>query len=210
MTDLDTRLPEFTSSVRGYDRRQVDEYIQRLQQITAEAEERARVAEAMQEDSGHADIGPRVAQIFELATAEARELRQQAREEASELIGDARRDAREIVQDANETAEQRADEALRAHGESMAEFAREEERARSRVEELDARREAVLGELRRLHDALGLASGVVTPQLGDGAVGAADGSPDGTADMMTTEQTQIIRAAGNEEALTAELPAARS
>lgn len=39
-------LPEFTTAVRGYDRGQVDEYITRLHEWLAEAEERVRVTEA--------------------------------------------------------------------------------------------------------------------------------------------------------------------
>jgi DivIVA domain-containing protein len=45
MTDRPER-PEFATSMDGYDRCQVDEYIDRLRAIVADAEDRARAAES--------------------------------------------------------------------------------------------------------------------------------------------------------------------
>lgn len=172
MTDLDTRRPEFTAAIRGYDRLQVDDYIERLQQMAAEAEERARAAEASREDTTHTEIGPRVTQIFELATAEAREVREAARREAEELRTRARRDAKAIVDGAEENAQRKTQDATRDHKAMIAEFEHERERMRDEVHALEERRNAVLGELRRLHETLGSASGLV----GAATDGATDSS----------------------------------
>jgi hypothetical protein len=83
MTDLDRRQPEFAIAIRGYDRLHVDEYIERLQKLVSEAEERARAAETNGEFSSHASVGPRISEIFELASAEARELHEKAEREST-------------------------------------------------------------------------------------------------------------------------------
>src|SRR5579863_617264 len=88
MTELHTeiRAPEFTVAIRGYDRAQVDEYIEYLQRLVASAQERARDAATEYVFDQHAAIGPRVAEIFALAEAEARDLREQVTTEATGLV----------------------------------------------------------------------------------------------------------------------------
>src|SRR5258708_38312316 len=77
-TDLPKPQPEFTAAIRGYDRVQVDEYVERLHLLLGDAEERVRAAEDDLEFSRHATVGPRVSQIFDLAVAESQELRDRA------------------------------------------------------------------------------------------------------------------------------------
>lgn len=159
MTDLDTRRPEFTTAMRGYDRMQVDDYIERLQQMIQEAEERARAAESDSDSVTLTTVGPRVTEIFELATAEAREVRGQAKSEASRLLSDARREAKEIVERAGEEAARMLNAARQDHQTMLEEYELERERMQAEVDDLDDRRAGVLGELRRLHDMLAAASG---------------------------------------------------
>ena len=98
MTDLDTRSHHhFASGIRGYDRAQVDEYIDYLQGLVADAEERARDAQTEFVLDQHAAIGPRIAEIFALAEAEARDMRDSIGSKWTGLVEAARKEAREIV-----------------------------------------------------------------------------------------------------------------
>src|ERR671921_159593 len=97
MSDLVEGHPEFAAAMRGYDRAQVDEYVVGLQTLVAEAEERARVAEAKLESGVHAEVGPRVTQIFDLAIAEAAELRARVQAQTDELLTDVRQRAEDRV-----------------------------------------------------------------------------------------------------------------
>jgi cell division septum initiation protein DivIVA len=90
MTELDARNPEFTVGIRGYDRAQADEYVDYLQRLVADAERRARDAEAEFEFDEHAAVGPRIAEIFALAEAEARDLRDRASTQFGGLVDEAR------------------------------------------------------------------------------------------------------------------------
>jgi cell division septum initiation protein DivIVA len=163
MTDLDTRRPEFTVAIRGYDRLQVDEYIERLQKLLSEAEDRVRAAESDHDFSSHASLGPRLSEIFELAGAEARELRAKVEREAKELLADARVDAKEIVTGARETAKAISEQGARDYEAMLDDYEEEREQIRAQVNELDAHRAAVVGELRRLHGAIGAATGIAVP-----------------------------------------------
>jgi DivIVA domain-containing protein len=46
MADIDQRHPEFAIAIRGYDRDQVDDYVRRLRELLAVAEDRARAADS--------------------------------------------------------------------------------------------------------------------------------------------------------------------
>jgi cell division septum initiation protein DivIVA len=164
MTDLDTRHPEFTMAIRGYDRLQVDEYIERLQKLLSEAEERVRAAESEHDFSSHTSIGPRLAEIFELAGAEAKEIRTKAGKEARERLDAARADAKEIVKRARETAKATAEQAAGDYEAMLAGYQQERERIRAQVGELDAHKAAVIGELRRLQEAISTSFGTVEPR----------------------------------------------
>ena len=138
MTDLQTRNPEFTIGIRGYDRAQVDEYIDHLQHLLREADQRARDAAAEYAYDEHAAVGPRIAEIFALAEAEAREITNTARKAAGEL--------RERVE--------------RDHVVMFAELEQERERIRDEVAVLERRKAEAIGELHRLRELLGQAAGM--------------------------------------------------
>ena len=151
MSAVNEERPQFAVAIRGYDRLQVDEYIDRLTEMVSEAEQRAREAEADLEYSRHTSVGPRVAQIFELAVEEVRELRGQAAEEAERLRGSAQEEADEILVRVRFKAE-----------ELQAELDAELDRSRAAIDELDARKQESIRELRRLQEALSAAAGLVT------------------------------------------------
>lgn len=173
---IDSGHPEFAIAIRGYDRAQVDDYVQRLVQMLEEAEDRARHAESELEHSAHASVGPRLSEIFDLAIAEARELRANAQRESRELIAAARSSAAELVEEAQAKAQRITAEARAEHEEMLADFERQRELAQRSLEELEDRRAGVLGELRRLHEALGAAAGVAGPP------------------MLETSTTEVVRA----------------
>jgi DivIVA domain-containing protein len=135
MTERRNR-PEFATSMRGYDRLQVDDYIDRLHDITADAEDRARVAESELEFSRHTTVGPRVAQILELAVEEGKELRERVQVEADRLREEAQDEVQAIVAAARDSAELTRTEAERTRREVL--------------EDADARRLEILGEVERL------------------------------------------------------------
>jgi cell division septum initiation protein DivIVA len=160
MSDLDKSQPEFTAAIRGYDRVQVDEYVERLHRLVAEAEQRARSAEDDLEFSRHATVGPRVSQIFDLAVAESQELRQRVQAEADELLDGARDNA-----ERTRSAAREADLEMRAHTENerrdlVSEMDRQHAAAHQQLLVLEARRTQLMGELKRVHRALGAAAGI--------------------------------------------------
>jgi cell division septum initiation protein DivIVA len=161
MTDLDTRSPEFTIGIRGYDRAQVDEYINHLQRLVAEAEQRARSAEAEYAFDEHAAVGPRIAEIFALAEAEAREMRDRVSGQASSLAGEARAEAQAIVEAAERAAGELKKRVEREHVVMFAELEQERERIRGEVAVLERRKAEAVGELHRLRELLGEAAGIV-------------------------------------------------
>lgn len=143
-------LPQFATVMRGYDRGQVDDYVARLNDFVADAEQRAHRAERsiadvtrrnerLTEELRHAierqhsehagepyeGLGERVEHIFRLAGEEADSIRAQARAEAEEIMADAKR--------RRETERENAERELTA---------------------VASRRDAVVGELRRVQDVL--------------------------------------------------------
>jgi DivIVA domain-containing protein len=128
--------PKFATAMRGYDKLQVDDYVERLQDILSDAEERARLAESELEFSRHATVGPRVSQILDLAVEEAKELRERVDDEVELVRSHARAQCDEMISRARDTSSQ-----IRSEAESM------------RVDILgdaDAKRLAVLAEVERL------------------------------------------------------------
>lgn len=150
MDSGDAALPQFAMVMRGYDRGQVDDYVARLNDFVADAEQRAQRAEGaindltrrndalteelrqaverhQQQRAGetYEGLGERIEAILRLAGDEADNLRSRARSEAEEIMADARR-------------------------------RREAEREGSERELADVatRRDAVVGELRRVQDVL--------------------------------------------------------
>lgn len=99
-------VPEFAPAMRGYDRGQVDDYVARLGDFLADAEQRAQRAEAAVADliqrservtderrSGapYEGLGGRIGEILRLAAEEADAVRQQARSEADAMVTEATR-----------------------------------------------------------------------------------------------------------------------
>lgn len=130
--------PEFTAAMRGYDRAQVDEYVAHLLTLVAEGEERVRAAESQLGFGAPASIGPRVTEIFDLALAEARELRERAQAEADELLADAQRRSDELVAAAERDAEAIMVQVRSQREEALAERAGD----RARTSQGQARRRA--------------------------------------------------------------------
>jgi hypothetical protein len=159
--------PEFAAAIRGYDRMQVDDYIERLSNLLAEAEERVRTAENDLEFSRHATVGPRVSEIFNLAVAESQELRDRIQIESNALLVDARQRAEQSTKAAREDAAELVAEAEQERDDLLADMERQRGGARERVAALEERRSQLLGELKRLRDALGDAAAIV--EVDDGA-----------------------------------------
>ncbi len=162
MTDLDTKRPEFTVGIRGYDRSQVDQYVEELEERVQEAEERAHDAETEYIFDQHAAIGPRIAEIFALAEAEARELRERVTTEGAQLVSEARTEAGTIIDAAERSARDVRERARREQAEMLAELERDRDRIYDEVAELELRRAEAIAELTRLRDALGDAAGLVS------------------------------------------------
>jgi cell division septum initiation protein DivIVA len=159
VTDRHNR-PEFAISMRGYDRLQVDHYIDRLQDIAADAEERARAAESELEFSRHATVGPRVAQILDLAVEEGKELRERMQAEADRIRDEARAEAEAIVAGARESAELTRTEAERTRTDVLADADARRREVLAEVERLTESKTRLLGDLGRLQRLLIEATGI--------------------------------------------------
>ncbi|MBC7372575.1 MAG: hypothetical protein H7323_01105 [Frankiales bacterium] len=93
-------IPDFTVSVRGYDRRQVDEYVHRLTRDLDEAHGRALAAEQRPVPTAggsFADLGPHVAGVLQRATEEAQQLRSDAQTYADTIREQAERKAQDLL-----------------------------------------------------------------------------------------------------------------
>jgi colicin import membrane protein len=150
MSQVNEERPQFAVAIRGYDRLQVDEYIDRLTEMVAEAEQRARQAESDLEHSRHLSVGPRVTEMFELAVEEVRDLREQAAEDVERMRAEAQSEADQILVRARDRAE-----------DVKAEIEAYRSRVKVELAELEAYKEEAIRELRRLQDALGAAAGLV-------------------------------------------------
>ncbi|HWA64890.1 MAG TPA: DivIVA domain-containing protein [Mycobacteriales bacterium] len=171
--------PEFAPAMRGYDRGQVDDYVARLGDFLADAEQRAQRAEAAMADliernervtdelrlaidrrnqrrSGepYEGLGERISEILRLATEEADSVRAQARSEAEAMVAEAGRH-REAERDSCERE----------------------------LADMTTRRDAVVAELRRVQEVLatlGLADHVLPAEVVEAAA-AEPSDPDQTA-----------------------------
>jgi len=176
----DQQLPEFAVAMRGYDRLQVDEYIERLNRWLDEAQTRMGVAEARAADlesevmnlrqrvaamgdtrlqSGDQPldaVATRLGQMLDDALADCNAIRERARNEAEAVVAAARQTAGEIIARTQH---------LVAEAKRRAEAVEEEEAAlrqssERELAELEQRRSAVVAEMVRLRGALdGLVSG---------------------------------------------------
>lgn len=94
-------VPDFTVSLRGYDRQQVEEYVQRLtldldQALRRAADAEQRAASPQSSGGGFAELGPHVAGVLERAQHEADQLRAEARAYAEQVRGEADRAAHDL------------------------------------------------------------------------------------------------------------------
>jgi cell division septum initiation protein DivIVA len=96
------RDPAFPASVRGYDRRAVDTYVERVNRLIAELQvsgsPKAAVRHALER------VGEQTSSILQRARETAEEITTGAREEADETTARARAEAGEIVADARREA----------------------------------------------------------------------------------------------------------
>jgi colicin import membrane protein len=160
MNAINPERPEFTAAIRGYDRLQVDEYIARLQDLVAEAEDRARAAESELEFSRHSTVGPRVTEIFELAVAEAKELQGKTTTECDRARSDARAEVDRLLTGADDEASRIKEQAERERAKVLTALETERRRKNQELERLDETKATMLAELRRLQDALAAAAGI--------------------------------------------------
>lgn len=120
--DEESATPQFAHAVRGYDRYQVDEYVQRLhewaggtqaraeqaeRQAAGYAEEVRRLQEQIQEmEAGHpasperavGDAAEKAAEYTAAAIAQADQLRRRASQEAERRLAEATRQAEEMIE----------------------------------------------------------------------------------------------------------------
>jgi DivIVA domain-containing protein len=101
--------PEFPPAFRGYDREQVDKYVEWIRSQAFQAEDRANQAEAallqcrreLATSPTTAGISQRLAAMLQLATEEAQEIRSRAQAESDAMIAAATRRAEETIDEAN-------------------------------------------------------------------------------------------------------------
>lgn len=160
MNAINPERPEFTAAIRGYDRLQVDEYIARLQDLVAEAEDRGRAAESELEFSRHSTVGPRVTEIFELAIAEAKELRDRTATECDRARSDARAEVDRLLTGAGEEASNIKEQAERERKKVLTTLETERRLKEEEIGRLAETKATMLAELRRLQDALAAAAGI--------------------------------------------------
>jgi cell division septum initiation protein DivIVA len=206
MSDLAKTQPEFTAAIRGYDRLQVDEYVERLLQLLAEAEQRARDAEDDLEFSRHATVGPRVSQIFDLAVAEAQDVRERVNTEAEAQLADAREHAERLVAAAHDDDADIRERTEQQRQVMLAEMEHEREAASARLSALEERRAKLLRELKQLHDALGSAAAGIVQEEVDSAVLSITNADEETA----TRELPVGRDEGAEHADTPLAPPRRA
>lgn len=192
----DLNTPEFTTAIRGYDKLQVDEYVERLQEVTEEAEERARAAESELEVTRHTTVGPRVGEIMELAVTEAKEMQVRTRTQAEEVLAEARKKAEEILAHARERDADMQAKIERDHDDAALEIEGMRRRAHVELDQLEETKAAILADLSRLHDALGAAAGLVAPGKDGGERRQLEPAPEPEPQVIEEEPTRVRAAAG--------------
>jgi DivIVA domain-containing protein len=175
--ESDVRFP---IALRGYDRRQVDEYVRVAEKRVERHEKARRVAErrlakaqipaprAAEPDQA-SGLGKRIEKILEVAKSEAAEIKEQARKESAELVAAAEKTAAEA-------------ESARAETERAAE--REAHLAISRAEQEAATIRAVhravlaeLGQIAGVVEEMRIRFGGQAEEESPAEIGAADGVP---------------------------------
>jgi DivIVA domain-containing protein len=184
MTDRPEQ-PKFATSMRGYDKLQVDDYVERLRDIVIDAEERARLAESELEFSRHATVGPRVSQILDLAVEEAKELRERVDGEVERARSQARAQCEEMVARARDTGAQIRAEAESARTDILADADAKRLAVLAEVDRLSRSRGALLRDLERLQHVLSEATAVEFRELPPGK--ASEEAADAAVDVEGSE-----------------------
>jgi cell division septum initiation protein DivIVA len=110
MSIREQEAPDFSHTMRGYDRVEVDEYVAWLRNHAALAEEQASRAEAalvqcrreLASTPTTTGISQRLAAMLQLATEEADEIRARARADSDAMTRDATNQAERTIDDANQ------------------------------------------------------------------------------------------------------------
>jgi cell division septum initiation protein DivIVA len=110
MSIRERESPDFSSSLRGYDRVQVDEYLARIRDYTIQVEERAQTAESalvqcrreLASAPGTVGIPQRLAAILQLANEEAHEIRTRAQADSETTTRQAADEAERTLDDAHQ------------------------------------------------------------------------------------------------------------
>ncbi|MET8995853.1 hypothetical protein [Amycolatopsis sp. Hca4] len=149
--ESDVRFPIV---LRGYDRRQVDEYVRVAEKRVDRHEKARRVAERRlakaqvpapraAEPDGAAGLGRRIEKILEVAKSEAAEIKEQARRESEEILSAAEKTAAEA-----ESAREETERTARREAQLIVSRAEEEAAA------IRAAHQAVLSQLSRIAEAV--------------------------------------------------------
>lgn len=184
----------FPSSVRGYERRAVDEYVKRVNRVIAELEvsrsPQSAVKHALdqvgEQTSGVLQRAREVAEeITSTALAEAEETTTRARTEADELLEDARMNAHQLRGEAKQEADQilahaheQASERMRRLQDELAAAQAQSER---RLAELHAQTDAAADARRRLLEDVRRTAAQLERVAGGAADVEARGAQDGSA-----------------------------
>ena len=142
------RSPGFTYGRRGYDRHEVDRFLEQLVDWleTDAAHDIGQVAVTRKLEL----VGKSTAHILLTTEQEAEELRRQAKEDLAELRQQADADAHAVRQAADEHAARVREEATAEASETIEEGLRRRAQIDDEIKELEARRDAALEKLERL------------------------------------------------------------
>lgn len=110
MSIREQERPDFSHSLRGYDRTQVDEFLASLREYTIQVEDRERAAEValvqcrreLASSPGPVGISQRLAAILQLANEEADEIRARAQADSETTTRQAASRAERTINDANQ------------------------------------------------------------------------------------------------------------
>jgi DivIVA domain-containing protein len=140
----DVRDVSFHTSVRGYERREVDRYVQRVNRVIAELE----IARSPESAVRHAldRVGEQTSGILQRARETADEIIHTARSEAEEVVARGNADAQELVATARTQAEGILADAETEAGERAEQGERELAAARKQAEEARAEADATVAD----------------------------------------------------------------
>ncbi|WP_115944594.1 DivIVA domain-containing protein [Amycolatopsis thermalba] len=204
---LAERDVEFSSALRGYDRREVDAYIRRLRartgHLASELEEKERRLSELGGDPsvplqivGSGNIGARVERIIAQAELEAREIREQAEQDAAET--------RKAYEDQAEEARRQREDLAKQANEQAQEMIR---RAEEEVDRLRATRQTLLAQLVRIGEIIDSAAepAARTPDLQPPALDLLDTGTD--TEEPESDADETVESAESAESDVDETPA---